>query len=449
MPDLIQHFPPDFIWGTSTAAHQVEGDNVNNDWWEWEQRQDGGVFENHSSGKAADWWGGRFTEDIRRMAELGTTGHRLSIEWSRIEPKQGEFDEAALKRYREILTAMRDAGITPMVTLHHFSNPMWFVELGGWADPGAPARFLPFVERSVSYLADLCDLWCTINEPNVYGAKGYFEGTWPPGVAHIPTYFKVVRNLLDAHARAYHAIHAIQPRARVGLAKHMIYWGSRSGSPLDQWVTSTLDHAFNGVTLDALKTGEYRPLMGKREVIEGLAGAQDYVGLNYYSRYDAFFNLAKLGQLGIDYDVRPGAKRGPGGWGELYHEGVFLLIKRLSNQFNLPIYITENGVPDEDDQVRPGYMLQSLQWVWKACMHNYPVKGYFWWSLIDNFEWAEGYDPRFRFGLYALNFETQERSLRKSGELYGEIARGNALSSALAEKYAPEIAATLYPGEAP
>lgn len=448
MADAKQVFPQGFIWGTATAAHQVEGGNKGNDWWAWEQHGEGRVFRDHSSGDACEWWEGRAEEDIARMAELNTTGHRLSLEWSRIQPREDRFNEAALARYRKIIVAMREHGVEPMVTLHHFTNPIWVSERGGWLHPDSPKWFASYVERVATYFNDIVDLWCTINEPNVYASHSYFMGKWPPGESSIPHYFRVVKNMLLAHGEAYRILHDHQPRARVGLAKHMVFWGARGG-PLDSVITNGLDRAFNGLTLDALVDGTFNPVVGKKEVLPGVAGTLDWIGLNYYMRYDAFFDITRIGQLGIAYEPRVDVQVGPEGWGEIYPEGIFHLIKRLHKQFKLPIYITENGIPDEADEARPGYLLESLQWVWKACMHSYPVRGYYFWSLVDNFEWAEGYDTRFRFGLYDVDFETQSRTLRNSGRLYQSIAEQNAISSDLTREYAPALLDRLYPGEAP
>jgi beta-glucosidase len=451
MADATFTFPSGFLWGTATAAHQVEGDNRNNDWWVWEQKGEGRIFQNQTSGKACEWWAGRAEEDIARMAALNTNAHRLSIEWSRIEPRPGKWDHDALDRYRAILKAMREAGIEPMVTLHHFTNPIWMAERGGWMHPDSPQWFNAFVKKAVTDLSDLCDMWCTINEPTVYAGKGYFDGSWPPGMKNVSVYFRVVYNMLSAHAAAYHTIHDLQPVARVGLAHHMIDWYPlREGNPLDRMVTRLLDSAFNGIVLDALALGQWRPPIGRKGEFPAAKGTLDWIGLNYYQRFNARFSLKALGSLGITYGPRPGQPHGPEGkWGELYPDGLFNLIKRLYRQFNLPIYITENGVPDGSDTIRPGFLLEHLRRVWQAVNFSWSVRGYYFWSLLDNFEWAEGYDPRFRFGLYETNFETQERTLRRSGELYAEIAKANAFSSDMARRYAPQVVDKLFPGQGP
>ncbi len=449
MAEATFTFPPDFLWGTTTAAHQVEGNNRNNDWWDWEQQGSQRVFDNATSGLACDWWGGRAEEDIERMAAIHTNAHRLSIEWSRIEPRQGQWDYAALDRYRQILARMREKGIQPMVTLHHFTNPRWVAQRGGWLHPDCPGWFAEFVRRVVSDLADLATTWCTINEPNVYASRGYFIGAWPPGMQDMQAYLRVLRGLLAAHARAYRTIHEIQPLARVGLAIHLTYLTPRSKSILDHHACKLLDRAFHGVVLDALAAGKWHPPLGRREDAPELKGTLDWIGVNYTMRYDVGFSLRALKTLGIAYDARPGAERGPGTWGELYPEGLFECIKRLHRQFGLPIVVTETGVPDEYDTRRPRWILESLRQVWRAVNFNWPVMGYYFRSLVDNFEWAEGYDPRYRFGLYAVDFQTQARTLRKSGELYAEIACTGALTTDMVRRYAPEAVDRLFPGKGP
>ena len=449
MADATHFFPPDFLWGTATASHQVEGQNDNNDWWAWEQEDPDHVWGGLTSGRACDWWAGQAEGDIERMVALHTNALRLSIEWSRIEPDLATWDNDAIDRYRAILKTMRDAGIQPMVTLHHFTNPLWVAEQGGWTNPQTVDWFVRFVKKAVADLADLCDVWCTIHEPNVYASKGFLEGDWPPGLSDPGAYFEVVYNLLQAHAGAYSVIHELQPRAKVGLAKHLIVWHPRSGFPLDRMAANLLDRFFNRITLDALQTGWWRPPFGRKFEDEKLKGTLDWIGLNYYQRYDAYFSLSALSSLGLSYAARPGYEKGPGGWGEIYPDGLFMLMKRLHRQFHLPIYITENGRPDEHDEDRPRFILEHLRRVWQTTVFGWQVQGYYFWTLVDNFEWAEGYDPRFRFGLYGLNRETQERTLRRSGELYAEIARTNSISSGMARRYAPEIVATLFPGDAP
>lgn len=450
MADATQFFPEGFLWGTSTSSHQVEGGNRNNDWWEWEKRLVDQPPEIHASGDAAGWWAGRAEEDIQLMKDLNTGGHRFSLEWSRIQPREDKFDLNALDRYRDILMAMRDAGIRPMVTLHHFTNPTWFAARGGWMHPDAPALFDAYVRKTVSYLSDLVDLWCTINEPDVYASKAYLLGIWPPGMKSMKIYLRVLRQLLTAHAAAYQTIHDIQHEAQVGLAKNMIRWMPLTNSPIDRWGAYFMHRNFNRLTLDTLEKGIFDPPFEKKSEIAGAAGTLDWIGINYYMRQNVHFKPGRGSQiLGFAVGPREDFPHGPLGWGEFDHDSLFTFIKEIYSEFKLPIYITENGIPEKYDLDRPAFILQSLQKVWKAAMFNIPVKGYFFWSLVDNFEWEMGYLPQFRFGLFSVDPVTQERTPKRSAELFKRIAAGNAISSELAREFAPKIADTLYPGDPP
>jgi beta-glucosidase len=456
MAEATYVFPADFLWGTATSAHQVEGDNRNNDWWDWEQGDDAGnsrpqgrIHAGAISGQAAGWWDGLAEADIERMAALNTNAHRLSIEWSRIEPREGHWNHAALDRYREILDTMHSYGIQPMVTLHHFTNPIWVAHRGGWLHPDSPKWFVNYVRKVITDLSDLCTTWCTINEPNVYAMYGFLEAKWPPGMSELSAYYRVVQHMLEAHAAAYSAIHDLQPQAEVGLAKHIVLLSSAGRSPLDTPATRLADRAFNGVTLNALQSGEWQPVGARNTRFDQLRNTLDWIGVNYYARHRVRFSLRALQSMGITYGASPSAERGPDDWGELYPEGLYDAIARMHHQFSLPICVTENGVPDEHDTRRARWLLASLRAVWRAVNFNWPVRGYYFWSLIDNFEWAEGYDPRYRFGLYGVDFDTQERTLRRSGEMYAEIAGTGTISSGMVARYAPEMLPKLFPGRGP
>jgi beta-glucosidase len=432
-------FPKDFIWGTATSSHQVEGNNVNNDWWAWEQAD----ARRPKSGIACDWW--RHAEDdIARMAELHTNAHRLSIEWSRIEPEPGAWNDDAIDRYRQILRAMHAAGIRPMVTLHHFTNPIWVAEQGGWTNPKVVEWFQRYVAKAVADLKDLCDLWCTINEPNVMATHGYISRRWPPGKLSVKGYFDAVYHQLCGHAAAYETIHRLQPHAQVGFAKHMTLWRPRTDTALDDRITRLLERAFSKLPLEALSEGVWAPPLGRRRLVPHLKGTLDWIGLNYYERYDAYFDPHLPGQLFLNIEPRPGTEAGPPGWGEIYPIGMFLSLWQFYQQFGLPIYITENGRPDEDDEHRPRFILEHLRQVHRALRRGWPIKGYFFWSLLDNFEWSEGYDPGFRFGLYAVDRETQARTLRPSGRLYAQIVQAGSITADMARQYVPEVVETLF-----
>jgi beta-glucosidase len=443
MARATMFFPKDFLWGTATAAHQVEGNNCNNDWWTWEQAG-GHILENHRSNLACNWWDNA-EADLDRAAEMGTNAHRLSLEWSRIEPSPSSFDDAALDRYRQILQAMHDRGIEPMVTLHHFANPLWLVEKGDFSTDLVVDYFRRYTARVVTTLGDLIPKWITINEPLVYVTMRYLEGVFPaPQQQGWSAAFQALANLLRCHAAAYHTIKAAYPQAQVSVAKHFRpLQAPTGGSALDRWWARRLDGLFNDLWLDSMASGRLRWPLG-RGVVKGLAGSFDFVGVNYYSRSFVRFP-PRSGRL-HENNPDPAAIITDGDFGEIYPAGLYQEMKRVL-RYGKPIYITENGLPDTADQWRPSFILTHLREIWRAISFSFPVMGYYHWSLVDNFEWERGWTQR--FGLIEMNPETQERRWRPSGRLYSEICHSNGISSDMAERYAPALLATLFPGQAP
>ena len=434
------HFPRGFLWGTATAAHQVEGNNTNNQWWKWEQ-------EGHTkgtSGLACDWWGGRWKEDFDRAAEAGQNAHRMSVEWSRIQPTPDTWDEDALEHYRNMLRGLRERGMTPMITLHHFSDPLWFYEMDGWEHEDAVSLFEKFVRKTVEALKEYCTLWCTVNEPNVYALSGYVVGDFPTRHRGLRVAFQVMANMLKGHAAAYRAIHEIQREARVGYAHHhrpMI--AKRTWSPLDALMRNI---RFNGVNLafpSGLRTGTMRTPAGNFQVPEA-KGTQDFLGINYYSVDTISFHLGKPGHLFTHSEFPAGADLSTNKFIANIPTGLFETIKWAVRAYpNLPILITENGVEDSDDSMRRRYLAQHIHQMWRAVNFNWPVKGYFHWTLVDNFEWERGWTQQ--FGLWGLDNETQKRFKRPSADLYAEICKENGLSSEMVQKYCPEVFDKLFP----
>ncbi len=437
------NFPPGFLWGTATAAHQVEGGN-HNSWTAWENLGGGRVYGDHVSGAACDWWNGRAEQDFDRAASLNNNALRLSVEWSRIEPEPGRWDPDALDRYRQMILALRARGLAPMVTLHHFTNPLWLEERGGWLDDETPERFGRYAARVADVLGEHVDLWCTINEPVVYSTVSYLQGKWPPGQADFGQVMALFGQLARGHAAAYHAIKAIRPAAQVGLAKHQISF--RPGTPLlghgGVWL---LHRLFNETFFGPMTHGWLKFPFQRAVPIPQARDTLDWVGLQYYNRYTVCFKPSQPKMLLFDTCARPDVPHGPGEWGELAPEESLPRIRHLYKLVRCPVYVTEMGVPDSDDSIRPGYLARTLRAVWKACMHSYPVKGFFHWSLVDNFEWAEGYDPRYRFGLFGVDFATQARTERRSARLYRAVCAANALSAAIVREHAPEALAETFP----
>jgi beta-glucosidase len=440
-PRATFHFPADFKWGVATAAHQVEGENIHNDWWAWEQA-DGHIKKGHTSGLACNWWENA-EADFDRAAAMGINALRLSVEWSRIEPRPGVFDDSALARYGQMLQGLRTRGIEPMVTLHHFSNPRWLAEQGGWQAPETVALFTRFVRRVVEALGQYCDLWCTVNEPNVYGVMGYLEGVFPPGQSDLKTAMGVIRNLLMGHASAYRAIHTIQSNARVGLSHNMrIFDPLNPRASFDRRVARATDKVYNQAILTALTKGRWTLPLGFGLAWK-LRHTLDWIGLNYYTRDMVAFDRTQSQKLFGRRQRADGAELLDGGYGEFYPRGMFLCLQRLA-RLGLPIYVTENGIPDNDDDQRPRYLLTHLHQMWHAIQLCYPVMGYYHWTLVDNFEWAEGWS--LRFGLIALDPQTQARTPRRSANLYAEIIRANAITSQVIDAYTPELRTELLPG---
>ncbi|MEW6568179.1 MAG: glycoside hydrolase family 1 protein [Chloroflexota bacterium] len=434
-------FPRRFLWGTATSAHQVEGDNILNDWWDWEQ-QPGRIALGQRSGKACDWWGGRWQEDFDRAAAGGQNAHRLSLEWSRVEPSPAVWDEAALEGYREIVRGALARGLMPMVTLHHFTNPRWVAEQGGWLKPGIVSLFERYVRKVVDALQDAVGLWVTINEPNVYMSLSYVLGLFPPGEKNLGHAFEVARNLIRAHVAAYRAIHEVQPGALVGLAHHVRgFRPARPASPLDRWAARARSRLFNDLFAVAAHSGRFRSLLHSERLPEA-AGTQDFIGLNYYTQERVAFDLRRPGELFARGFFPKDADLSPTGYLANEPEGFWRALG-WARKFGLPVYVTENGVEDAADRLRPRYLAAHLRQLWRAVNFNWPVKGYFHWTLVDNFEWERGWTQR--FGLYELTPDTQERRKRASADLYAEVCKSNALSSETVALYAPEVVEQLFP----
>lgn len=439
MAQATMFFPGDFLWGTATSAHQVEGNNTNNDWWHWEQ-QEGAIRDGSRSGLAANWWENA-EADLDEAARMGTNAHRLSLEWSRIEPEPSVFDDDALGRYREILQAMHDRGMQPMVTLHHFSNPLWLVEKGDFSADIIADYFRRYAEHAVASLGDLVAQWVTINEPIVYAFKRYLEGAFPApkqrGWRALPG---VLTNMLRCHTVAYEAIKARYPQTPVGVAKNIIIFEPPPrGHLLDTWWAARISNLYNVWWMEAMRTGRLRRPLGSGN-IRGLANSFDFFGINYYTRFYSRFGRLYQPQWPADALVSDG------NYGEVYPAGLFRAI-RFAMRYGKPIFITENGAPDATDRLRPGFLLSHLREVWRAVSFNWPVMGYYHWSLVDNFEWERGWTQR--FGLLELEPESQERTWRQSAHLYKEICSSGSISSDMAERYAPALLPVLFPGAAP
>jgi len=395
-----------FLLGVATSAHQVEGGNLYNDWAEFE-RVPGNISNGQTSGVAADHWN-RTPEDIGLLTAMGANAYRFSIEWSRIEPEQGKWDEQAWSHYADELTLLSQAGIEPMVTLLHFTLPAWLAEQGGLTADRFPEWFARFAAEAARRYGSMVDLWCTVNEPNVHMYQSYVQGVWPPGVQDTAQASLAFAGLVRGHAAAAEAIREQDPGSETGVAINLILFEpDRHWWALDWIAANEADKGFNWAFYDSITSGNISfHLAGFPEIeqpLAGLAGSADYFGINYYRRNLVRFTPSAPGLVSL--------LQGPGKLSdagvEIYPEGLLRMIRRVWKRYALPVYITENGVADAHGELRSGYLRSHLYAVSLAVEEGIPVRGYFHWSLMDNFEWSEGFD--YRFGLYSVDYSTYER----------------------------------------
>lgn len=441
IPEATYQFPKDFLWGTATAAHQVEGGNTNNNWAAWE-KEPGRIYQGQTSGLACDWWGGRWKEDLGNAARDGQNAHRFSVEWSRVQPASDRWDDGALDFYREMIGGMRDLGLTPMLTLHHFSDPLWISEMGGWEHDRTPEYFENFVRRVAEAFKDNVNLWVTLNEPNGLVVGAYLDGGFRPGKKGLRCAFSAMKNLIRGHARAYRAIHEIQPCAQVAYTLYYRgFFPKREWFLPDRWAADTLKKNVNEIFSQAIQTGRVRFAIFKTFIKEAI-GTQDFIALQYYSADLVSFNLTKPGELFTSREYPEDAALSPTRFIADVPRGMKQALE-WAHQYNPPIYITENGVEDDKDEMRPAYLLRHLLEVWRAANSNWQVKGYFHWSQVDNFEWERGWSQR--FGLWGLDPRTQIRFRRRSADLYAAICRENGIHSETVNRLAPEVFDELFP----
>ena len=403
-------FPEGFLWGTASAAHQVEGDNRNNDWWRFEQEP--GRIHGGDSSLVADDHYRRYREDFRLLRRMHNNAHRLSIEWSRVEPRPGEFDARQLRHYRDVLGELREQGLSPMLTLHHFTSPIWFAERGGWTATEAPEAFLRFVRRVVDELGDLVDRWCTINEPNIYAANGYVVGEFPPGhQGDLLGMWRVLSHMRQAHLAAYRAIHQKLPDAAVGLSHHRFLFLPERAVRRHRWAARTAQGF-----MDRWPAGGVR-----REPV--VAAEADWIGIAHYWAQNAALDWRRPRDQFIRRSNIPGLPLTDMGWASdpAWMRDVLDELRHLGR----PVYVTENGISTRDDAVREAYLPRILRSVHAAIQDGVDVRGYFHWTAFDNFEWARGYSQQ--FGLIAVDRGTLERAVKPSGHLYARIAAANAV----------------------
>jgi beta-glucosidase len=383
-------FPPDFGWGAATSAYQVEGNITANDWAAWELTPGSGCAE--PAGTACDHVN-RFRDDIALLAELGLTWYRFSVEWSRIEPFEGHFDHQALDHYGQMIAACHDSGLQAGVAFHHFTNPLWVRDDGGWENPRTVDRFREYCEAVSRTLGAGLDLAITMNEPNIPPLLGYSVGWFPPGLRDDDVWGRVNDNFLTAHEASREVVRQ-HTDAPVGLTLAMADWQLLPGGE------EHLDH-----------------MRGRREdVFLVSARSDDFIGVNTYTRH-------RVGRDGF-VDVEEGVELTDMAY-EYWPEALEATVRRAAEMAGVPVIVTESGIATDDDQRRIAYIDAALRGVHCCISDGIDVRGFHYWSALDNFEWNHGYRPK--FGLIAVDRRTQERTVKPSGRYLGRIAAANAL----------------------
>ncbi len=404
---MIQ-FPREFLWGAAASAYQVEGGNTNADWWRWEIETG-----KTRSGQACRHYE-LYLQDFDLAKELRHNAHRFSIEWSRIEPEEGKFSPEAMAHYVSVVTALRERGIEPVVTLHHFTNPIWFSERGGWERKGSVARFLRFCEYAVKALAPHVRYWTVINEPTIYIAHSYILGNWPPQSRNLFRARRVEYNLIDAYVKASRLIKALYAEAGlaaplVGIAHHMQAFVPCRDMRRDRLAASLRESWYNLSFLDRLA--------GRK--------AMDFIGLNYYSRQVVEVKGWGVSNIAMDTctaNHHPVPKNSLG-W-DIWPQGIHELLLKM-RRYKLPVLITENGICTGDDGQRWQFIREHLRCIHQAMREGVPVLGYLYWSLTDNFEWDKGFVPR--FGLLGVDYTTFARTVRDSAKKFAKVCETGTL----------------------
>lgn len=410
----MKNFPEGFMWGVSTAGHQIEGKNFFSDWYAWEKK--GKVKNGDTSEIAAGSWD-NFERDIDALITLGVNSYRYSIEWARVEPRINAFDEEAIGRYRDFTRQLVENGIKPVVTLHHFVNPRWFAELGGWENRENIKYFIRYVDKIANALGEFVDLWITINEPNVYASMSYLFGEWPPETRDFGRTLNIMRNFILAHVEAYDCIKTQLPESMISVALNVMQIiPFRKLNLFDILASSFMNKVYNYAFFDSIMKGRFIRPIGKGDKVPNIKGKLDFIGLNYYTRV-----FTKYSRPVPEIVYGDGEKTEMGY--EFYPEGLGKIVSIIYKKYGLPILITENGIADSTDEKRWRYISGALASIHNSISKGTEVMGYMYWSLMDNFEWKEGYEMK--FGLYRLNRDSLVLEPRPSAAAYTEVIKNN------------------------
>ncbi|MHB8129920.1 MAG: glycoside hydrolase family 1 protein [Mobilitalea sp.] len=408
--------------GVASAATQIEGGECGHNWNDWYHK--GKIKDNSNPAQATNHYH-LWEQDAELMSELKIRYYRLGVEWARICPKEDEVDKTAIAHYKKELNFLKEKGISVLLTIHHFTNPMWFERKGGFAKKENLRYYLDFAALVIEAYGDIVSEYITINEPNVYATNSYYFGEWPPGEKSALKAFKVMSNMAICHIKAYQLIHSMRQKmgfhdTKVSFANHVRVFDAQN--PKNAWhiiCAKLLERFFQGAVTEAMLTGRFKwPLNRAKEISRG--EYCDFIAINYYTRTTV---------SGFGDGTKQDAPKNDLGW-EIYPEGLIRCAEKIYQILERPIYITENGTCDNQDTFRCKYIYEHLKVITES---DLPITKYYHWCFCDNFEWIEGESAR--FGLVHVNYETQERTVKSAGKFFTRIIEQKGITKDLYEQY--------------
>jgi beta-glucosidase len=415
-------FKDQMAFGVASAATQIEGGECGHNWNDWYHK--GNIKDRSNPARATDHYH-LWMQDANLMAEMKIRYYRLGIEWARICPGEGKVNEAAITHYRNELLYLQEKGISVLLTIHHFTNPMWFEQKGGFTKKENLRYFLEFIKIVIKSFGDIVSEYITINEPNVYATNSYYFGEWPPGDKSFLKAVTVMSNMTVCHIKAYQLIHRMRQKmgfndTKVSFANHLrIFEPQNPKNPWHCICAKLLERFFQGAVTEAMLTGKFKwPLKGSKEIATG--EYIDFIAINYYTRSTV---------SGFGDGMKRNAPKNDLGW-EIYPKGLTRCADKIYQILERPIYITENGTCDNQDMFRCKYIYEHLKALSES---NLPIIRYYHWCFCDNFEWIEGESAR--FGLVHINYETQERTVKESGRFYTRLIEDNGIKGDLYNQY--------------
>ena len=414
--------PQGMLMGVATAATQIEGGDVGSNWNDWYEK--GRITDGTDPAADNDHWQ-FWQEDTQLMADMGLQLYRFSVEWARLMPTEDAVDEDAVERYRQELLLLRERGIRPLLTIHHFTNPMWFENKGAFEKRENLHYYLELVELVADRFGDLCSDYITINEPNVYATNSYFFGLWPPGHQSVWKTLQVMENLAFCHIRAYEILHEKRKTmgytdTMVGCANHVRVFAPKNEKNLWHRISAKLTaYLFQDALTEAMTLGQFPfPLRNHGKLPKG--EYTDFIGVNYYTRSTV---------SGIGDGVRDNCPKNDLNW-EIYPQGIVACAEQLYKLLPRPIWITENGTCDNDDRFRCLYLYEHLKTLSESSL---PFRRYYHWCFCDNFEWVEGNSAK--FGLVSVDPKSRQRQVKASGQFYSGIITAGGVTEALYQQY--------------